>query len=385
MRILYLATHNTSCGIATYTEQLRSAMTVDHDIVTLPDKSEPELLDDSLRLFIEKAVAYDAVHIQHEHGLFIGDGDVSDAIERLGELLKQLNKLDMRTYVTFHSDPVFYNSEIEWTVPGAMRSCLSRMWRKQVAIWFQPEHKTIAIVHTERTRKEFIKSTLNKNNVIVIPHGVLHRKLKTSTIDPNQTINMSIFGFISNYKGYHVALNALQHLPENYRLICMGGRHPTSDGDEYTQILEHAYDIDRTIVEHDLHLAGHVQVRDRLTITGFLNDEQADHWHAQTHLCLAPYTDKTLSGSGALTWSITSGRPTIASDIPSFKAIYDEYQCMHLFKTDAHFELAWAIKHVAENEDVQRSIIAGASRYSDELSWSNVADMHAELYQSSIK
>ena len=380
MRILYLATHNTSCGIATYTEQLRNALLIEHDIVRLPDKSEPELLDDSLQLFIKKAVAYDAVHIQHEHGLFVGDGDVSDAIERFGELLKQLNKLDVKTYVTFHSDPVFYNPKIEWNVLGLMRSCLSRMWKKQVAVWFQPTHKTIAIVHTERTRKEFIKSTLNKNNVIVIPHGVLHRKLKPNAIDPSKTINMSIFGFISEYKGYNVALNALQHLPENYRLICMGGRHPTSDGDEYTQILRHASEIDRDIVEHGLHLVDHVPVRPRLTITGFLNDEQADHWHAQTHVCLAPYTDKTLSGSGALTWSITSGRPTIASDIPSFKTINDEYQCMHLFKTDAYHELAWSIKHVAENVEYQRELVASADKYSCALSWDNIAKIHTDLY-----
>lgn len=382
MRILYLATHNTSCGIATYTEQLRSAMPIEHDIVRLPDKSEPELLDVSLRLFIEKAVSYDAVHIQHEHGLFVGAGDVSDAIERFGVLLEQLCKLDVRTYVTFHSDPVFYNSKIEWSVLGLMRSCLSRMWRKQVARWFQPKHKTTAIVHTERTRREFIKSTFNKTNVIVIPHGVLCRKLKPNTIDPNKTINMSIFGFISDYKGYHVALNALQHLPSNYRLICMGGRHPTSDGDEYSQILQHANNIDRCIVEHDLHLAGHVQVQDRLTITGFLNDEQADHWHAQTHICLAPYTDKTLSGSGALTWSITSGRPTIASDIPSFRAINDEYQCMQLFKTDAFHELAWSIKRVVNDVKYQRALIDGAMSYAEQLSWSNVAKTHINLYNS---
>lgn len=380
MRILYLATYNTSCGIATYTDQLRNALSIEHDIIRLPDKSNPEILDDSLQLFIKKAVTYDAVHIQHEHGLFIGSGDESDAIERFGELLKQLNKLNVKTFVTFHSDPVFYTSKIKWTAIDMMRSCLSRMWKKQVAVWFQPKHKTTAIVHTERTRTEFIKSTLHKNNVVVIPHGVLQRKLKPKPIDPNKTINMSIFGFISEYKGYHVALNALQYLPDNYRLICMGGRHPTSDGDEYTQILQRAYDIDRAIVEHDLHLVDHVPVRPRLTITDYLNDKQADHWHGQTHICLAPYIDRTLSGSGALTWSITSGRPTIASNIPSFKTINDEYNCMKLFKVDAHMELAWIIKHVVENKHVQQDMLAGASKYSDELSWSNVGKMHIALY-----
>ena len=331
------------------------------------------------------AEKYDVVHIQHEHGLFIGDGDESDAVCRLGDLLKLLSKAKIKTCVTFHSDPVFYDESISFNHVSMMRYLLSRVWRAEVAKWFQPKHDMTAIVHTDRTKQEFIDSTFHSDNIQVVPHGVVERESKFRPIDPTKRVNMSIFGFISSYKGYNVALQALELLPENYRLICMGGRHPTSEGDEYTDILRRAYDIDKSIMEHKLEEYGHHKVQDRVAITGYLDESQADFWHFRTHMCLAPYTDKTLSGSGALTWSITSGRPTIASDIPSFKSINNEHACMQLFKSDAHFELAWAIRHVAENEHVQRSIIASAKRYSDELSWSNVADMHVELYQSSIK
>ena len=259
------------------------------------------------------------------------------------------------------------------------------MWRAQVANWFQPKYDMTAIVHTDRTKQEFADSTFHINNICVIPHGVINRGIAHKPIDLSGDINLSIFGFISSYKGYNVALQALELLPKRYKLVCMGGRHPTSDGDEYTDILRRAYDIDRGILENKLHKFGHHKVRDRVTITGYLDDTQADQWHEKTDICLAPYTDKTLSGSGALTWSITSGRPTIASDIPSFKTINKQYGCMHLFKTDAHFELAWAIRHVAENEHVQQNILAGAKQYTDQLSWSNVADMHVDLYQTKIK
>ena len=385
INILFLATDKVRCGIATYTEQLRNQLSVDNDIVSLPDKSAPGKLDSSIDEFVSKATKYDVVHIQHEHGLFMGDGDESDAVERFGMLLKKLYTNKVKTIVTFHSDPVFYTPGIKFNAHGMLKWALSRMWRTQVAKWFQPKYNMTAIVHTDRTKQEFVNSTFHADNIQVVPHGVLERDTFFRPIDPKKRVNLSIFGFISSYKGYNVALQALEMLPENYRLICMGGRHPTSDGDEYTDILRRAYDIDRSILEHKLHKFGHHKVSDRVTITGYLDESRADDWHFRTHMCLAPYTDKTLSGSGALTWSITSGRPTIASDIPSFKSINKQYGCMHLFKADAHFELAWAIRHVAENEHVQRSIIAGASRYTDQLSWSNVADMHVDLYQTKIK
>ena len=385
MRILFLATHQVRCGIATYTQQLRDHLSAESSVCSLPERVNHQLLDTSITSFINRAVEYDVVHIQHEHGLFTGDGDESDAIERLGDMLKQLSKTNKPVFVTFHSDPVFYTDKKVWSGEGMLRSLLSGMWRKQVSRWFQPKYNVHAIVHTNRTKQEFVQSQFSKHNTHVIPHGVINRDITHKPIDLNGDVNLSIFGFISSYKGYNVALHALELLPKKYKLVCMGGRHPTSEGDEYTDILRRAYDIDKGILENKLNKFGHHKVRDRVTITGYLDDTQADQWHEKTDICLAPYTDKTLSGSGALTWSITSGRPTIASDIPSFKSINKQYGCMHLFKTDAHFELAWAIRHVAENEHVQQNILSGAKRYTDQLSWSNVADMHVDLYQTKIK
>lgn len=379
-RVLFLSTHKVRCGIATYTEQLRRHLECDHDLAALATTSAYNL-DCSISQFISKCKGYDAVHIQHEHGLFYGDGDVSDAIERFGNVLNQLISMKIPVYVTFHSDPVFYTESIGLGITTIMKRCLSRMWRKNVSKWFQPEYNITAIVHTERTRQEFIKSTFHGDNVVIIPHGVIDRAIEFKPTDPRSEVNLSIFGFISSYKGYHVALKALQLLPDNYKLICMGGRHPNSTGDEFTQILGEAERLDRKTAKARLNDVYRF-VSDRVEITGFLEGEAADKMHEDTNICLAPYTDKTVSGSGALTWSITSGSPTIASDIPSFRTINDEYQCMHLFKTDAHHELAWSIKRVAEDVNYQRELVSGAGKYSQELSWSNIAKTHMNLYKA---
>jgi glycosyltransferase involved in cell wall biosynthesis len=383
MSILFLATHNVQCGIATYTEQLRNALDQDSDIVSLPSKDQVKSgksLEHAIDDFVERAKSYDVVHIQHEHGLFYGTGDEFDAMKNFGKLLSELAKIKTQTFVTFHSDPVFYTGfKLSVSPLHIVNFCASKLWRSNVAKWFQPKHNITAIVHTERTKKEFLKSTFHKDNITVIPHGVIDRSIEFVPIDHRSEVNLSIFGFISSYKGYHVALKALQLLPDNYKLICMGGRHPSSTGDEFTQILGEAESLDRGVSEHKLHDVFNL-VYDRVSVTGFLESDEADKMHAKTSIALAPYTDKTMSGSGALTWSITSRRPTIASDIPSFKTLNDEYQCMHLFKTDAYHELAWSIKRVAEDVKYQQALITGADKYSQELSWDNIAKAHINLY-----
>lgn len=384
MRVLYLSTYNVKCGIATYTQELRSHISTDNDIFPLPEKdaiAEKQIdLDKELTKLTHLVKDFDIVHIQHEHGLFIGNGDETDAVSRFGNLLKVLIKENKRVFVTFHSDPVFWESRWRFDTELLLKKLLSRVWKGEVSKWFQPRYNVTAIVHTKRTKQEFLDSGFHEDSVEVVPHGVVSREVKFSPIKPDVEINLSIFGFISDYKGYDVALRALQLLPRNYNLICMGGRHPSSTGDEYTQILGAAKRLDREVVECKLQDI-YSLVSDRVTITGYLDKAQADKMHKKTHICLAPYTDKTLSGSGALTWSLTSGCPVIASDIPSFKTIDDEYQCMHLFKTDAFHELAWSVKRVVSDVNYQRALVDGATNYAEQLSWSNVAETHEKLYK----
>ena len=180
--------------------------------MSLPERNSSEKLDSIIDEFAVAARKYDVVHIQHEHGLFIGDGDESDAVERFGSLLKILHKNNVKTMVTFHSDPVFYTPEVKFNAHGMLTWALSRMWRTQVARWFQPKYDMTAIVHTERTKQEFVDSTFHADNIQVVPHGVVERESKFRLIDPTKRVNMSIFGFISSYKGYNVAPVSYTHL-----------------------------------------------------------------------------------------------------------------------------------------------------------------------------
>ena len=396
LRILKLTTYNCTCGIATYSHNLVSGLSANKcevDVHLLPERKDllhhtDEQFTVLLDQFINKAIRlkYDAVHIQHEYGLFMGGDEMSDSIIRFGYLLRKLNEVKLKTVVTFHTGPeIFYEDSNMWRFVKRDWSfivdrLLTRIWNREVVPWFQPEHDCTAIVHVDITRTNMINSGLHPDQVIVIPHGVLNRRLEFKPIDKRDTINMSIFGFISSYKGYHTAIQALQLLPVNYTLTCMGGRHPNSEGSEYSDILTFAAELDHSMYEHGLQKL-YNSVTDRVRITGFLSDEQADAEHEKTQLCLVPYETKNFSGSGALTWSITSGKPVIASNIPAFVDINNEHACMHLFNKADHHELAWSIKHIVEREDKQETLVDAANKYTQECSWSNVAKTHINLYK----
>ena len=393
IKILFLSTTGNECGIATYTTNLIESLPegIEPHQYPLPNRADMINLDhhdirDIFDKFVKECKKYDVIHIQHEHGLFYGNGDEADGISNFGRVLRQLVSMDKEVFVTFHSEPVFFRTWLDVIKrrdgfgPTVLMKLLSRLWKKKVAKWFTKKHCNInAIVHNDNSKQEFIKTGFEESNVHVIPHGVISRKTTFRKIDPDKDIiNLTIFGFISGYKGYHTSIRALQYLPENYRLICLGGRHPNSSGYEYDDILNFAADRDREVTEHKLPLN---LVYDRITITGYAEEQEADAWHKKTDICLAPYDDRTLSGSGALTWSLTSGRPVIACDIPSFKAINDKYKCMQMIAVQGNHELVWAIKKIVNDVALQRTLVQNAIKYCTDNSWREVGKHHLELYK----
>ena len=395
MKLLFLSTVGNSCGIATYTTNLIKGFSEDVKCVQYPIPTMSELgglkpvaIQALFTKFVDMSDDFDVVHIQHEHGLFHGVGDESDAICQFAKVIEQLANKQKKVFVTFHSDPVFFRTWLDVIkrrdgfLPTLLMKTLSKIWKKKVSKWFTKKYPNInAVVHTHTSKKEFIKSGFDEENVQVISHGVISRDILFKEVNPDQgIINLTIFGFISGYKGYHTAIRALQYLPENYRLICLGGRHPNSIGTEYDDILNFAADRDCETIERKLPLN---LVYDKITITGYATEHEANIWHKKTDICLAPYQDKTLSGSGALTWSLTSGQPVIASDIPSFKAINDEYNCMQITAVHGHHELSWAIKKVVNDVKLQRTLAHNANKYCTDNSWENIAGLHVNEYTRS--
>jgi glycosyltransferase involved in cell wall biosynthesis len=177
---------------------------------------------------------------------------------------------------------------------------------------------------------------------------------------------LSIFGFVSKYKGYEIALNALKYLPNKYNLAIIGGSHPNDkEGKTMEELL-------KLIIELDL--------RDRVLITGFVEFEVLDLFHGATDICLAPYLSSTLSASGALTWAFNSGKPIIATKIPAFEEINQEYNCMLMVSPECPVELSLGILNLDKNEQLQQELVKNSLSYAYENSWDKISRIYLDLY-----
>ena len=376
-KVLHLCSGGHICGIATYTNNLLKHFddSCIHDFHEVPKKSVLSDLSKRQMMrvfddFLERAKDYDAVHIQNEFGFFNGKFGLDFAQKVFYKILKNLKKNKIKTFTTYHSEPIFYkalgflNFENKNSV---------RYWKK-IAKLHQKKYNITAIVHTNPTKKIF-KDTGFKN-IELVRHGVLERELpkKFSLKEKEDFITLGIFGFISPYKGHEFALSILDLLPSNFKLYIVGGRHPNSEAEEIGKIL---------IKANELGLSK------RVIITGWTTPEQADEHQSHCDICLVPYQTTEISSSGAITWNLSSGRPVIASNIRSFreineatKAIDPKYgDAMMLCHHTDRAEWIWAIKKILETPKLKNSLVDNARRYCEKFSWTNTCKKHIELYK----
>lgn len=313
-RILHISTWKVPCGIATYCDNFVRSLSragFENDVFPLIPSDWPDLLPNDVAQWQEslllKAKGFDLVHIQHEHGLFGYAIGQKFACKRFGSVLAGLRHLNIPSVTTFHTD-------IETRRHSGLKSIFNRfkrkrIWRKYVCNHYVGgSNSATAIVHTKRTRKSFVKHGFPIPSVHVIPHPCLNpRTIQLDSASAKASLNLpvdaklvTIFGFLGKYKGHDIAVEAMKKLPENYHLAMVGGMHPESK-DSFLDSLV---------------LSIPVELQSRIRITGWVDRETADRYFAATDICLAPYrADMELSGSGAITWALGSGKPVIASKI----------------------------------------------------------------------
>ena len=368
MKVLHLAPGGELCGIATYTTNLMGHFKekCNHTLFEIPPKLEISRLNEREILsffddFLNKAKDYDVIHIQNEYGLFCGSHPLSFGLKVYYKILLGLKKNKKKCFTTLHSEPVFLKAL--GLLNFEERKC-ARMWRKIYKL-FTAENNIHAICHTNVSQNKFIRSGMR--NVHVITHGVISRDIdhRRSLKRKDDSVVLSLFGFISEYKGHDLALSVMDLLPKNFKLSIIGGRHPDSSSNEIGRVLK---------------LANELGLSDRVLITGWVTPGEADYYQQNSDICLAPYQATELSASGAITWSLTSGKPVIASNINSFKSINQKHNCMLLCNRSDRLEWVWAIKKVAEDINLRKRLIDNSRKYCKDNSWTNICKQHMELY-----
>ena len=99
MKVLFLSTVGNGCGIATYTTNLIKGFSKDVTCAQYPLPNRNEMasycttqIGALFTDFVNMCDDFDVIHIQHEHGLFYGIGDESDAVSQFGKIIQSLVK-----------------------------------------------------------------------------------------------------------------------------------------------------------------------------------------------------------------------------------------------------------------------------------------------------
>lgn len=400
MKVLHLSTWKEYCGIATYTEQLVNSLDklgIENEVYPVNRKElayfSLEEIEAYYLAFCQRAAEFDLIHIQHEHGFFHGSYPFNVSVKVFNLILRNLKKTKKPVFVTFHTEPAYFDADREEDLGLKGKLLLKAkkyialfQWKRKVSKFFKRSQYFVAIVHSKKSRLQLLKSGFDQSSIQVLTHAFPNRDLRSISSDirlskrnlglPEESVVLSIFGFISEYKGYKVAIRALSHLPNNYVLAIVGGPHP--EAAEKDKALDDVFETIESVSEQD------PSIVQRVLITGYVETEQLNEFHKVTDICLAPYLPSSISASGALTWALTSGKPVIASNIPAFKELNQNADCLLLVQPNAYRELAWRIQRLVENTHVQQELVDRATVYVQAHTWAATAENLNELYEVAL-
>lgn len=320
MKILSIvSTFNESCGNAYFSKILQESI---QDESLKVDCQELDLsLTRSVNLkarwyankhiknMAKKIATYDGVNIQLEP--FLYGSNRKDIVKRV----KILTGANPNVSVTFHSPRLNYSKNFY------LRTFLLKIFKLNIIQAFKDllvsfkmneiidiNHDIIKhlskknipiIVHTQRAKKQIL-NLYNYKNVFVHPLQMVDQTIKSDnqlldklkyefSCSENDVI-IGMFGYINEYKGHTIALQAMKLLPSNYKLFIFGRQHPqTIKQNEFcSKYLEEL----QFIIQNTKELKNRVFFVGEVETTDFIN------LASQVDVVWLPYVENGQDGSG---------------------------------------------------------------------------------------
>ena len=364
------------CGIATFTTDLANAVDTtfaDMDVRTLAmnDREEGydypqavvfELKEDCLADY-KQAAEYllenrpDVVCVQHEYGIFGGNGG--------DYLLTLLEGIDIPVVVTLHTVLTEPN-------PDHLRvmSRLDTLANRFVVM----SHKAHSILHQTYH--------IAKHKITYIPHGIPD----TPFVDPNYYKDqfdamgrklLLTFGLLSPNKGIEYAIKALpkvvaQHPDVLY--IVLGATHPNivrDVGEVYRDSLKE--------LVKELGIERNVKFCDQ-----FVDFDSLCEYLSAADVYVTPYVNAAQITSGTLAYAMGTGKPVVSTPYWYAEEMLAEQRgCLVPFKdADA---IADGILAYLNDEELQHSTRKRAYDYTRMARWSEVAASYVTLFETLVE
>ena len=336
MKIAMITTWRCKCGIASYSQNLVNALAeLGHEVCVVRMPRFGHKTEETMRNIVNKIPVdkIDIIHVQHEYGLY------QSLDEQFFSMLSSINK------------------PIVTTAHAVGQIHLDA---------FMAKVSDKVIVHNKFCFKRY-----SFPNGVIIPHGASplscppppKSQCKNSLgINPKIPI-IGYLGYISNYKGIEILIQAMIDVPK-VALLIGGGWHT----EEETQYI---YKLKAFTLEH---------LPNRCQWLGFVSDEDLSRVYGAMDILV--YPSRFATESGALITALSHRKAVIASGLRPFKE-KEKKGVLETFK-DAK-DLTQKIQRLLKNPEQIKMLETNARKFSEETSWNNVAQQHIQLYKKTIK
>lgn len=383
-----VSSYNELCGNATYTHVLQRELGNYYDVTVIPLntfllRSESQILrrkaQQHIQEIAEKLKAFDYVNIQLELGLFgIRRSDIRKRLrpflDNSQNLVVTFHRLDMEVrYFSLAFLRQFISSPT-----NALRKYATASYYPKVYSWLisklktrlRQGKKTSVVVHTKREKRN-LKEVFSFEHVFDHPISFLSLEEQESYARKSKEnlsyfrkkwrladndIVIGIFGFISDYKGHRTAIEALHHLPDNYKLLIFGSQHPHSiianeESDPYIKSLNEAI----FPIKQDKSTSHRRILKNRVQFCGALDDEDFISSLHQVDIAVLPYKETGQSGSGIAALTLESKTPSILSNnLAFFELAKYAPRCFSSFDIGNASELAHRILGITTDDSAIR-------------------------------
>lgn len=159
------------------------------------------------------------------------------------------------------------------------------------------------------------------------------------------------FGFIRDYKGLDLLIEAMNHLPEEYHLIVAGEVYGSFD--KYSKL------IDGSKLKERIHLFNH-----------YISDDEVNLYFSASDVCVLPYKSATQSGITSISHHFNL--PIIATDVGGLKETIEHKETGLIVEEPSSEKIAKSILEYYSN-NYKEKFSAKIQKEKAENSWSNFA------------
>lgn len=220
--------------------------------------------------------------------------------------------------------------------------------------------------------------TIPSKKITVIPHGThlvphLDKEQLKQKFGLKGKKTLSTFGLLSSGKGIETTLEALPRIVDNEPdviFLIIGKTHPgviASEGEAYRESLKAKI--------RNLKLDNHV-----IFVNKYLSLKELLEYLQLTDIYLFTSLDPNQSVSGTFSYAMSCGCPIISTPIPHAKEFLDQETGI-IVDFSNPYQLADAVERIFENETLREQFISNGLERIAPTAWENSSIAHAQLFQ----